>query len=844
MRGALRGPANASPTRWYRLSLPFLSFLALLTLWATIPACNSRPDPQAAYDRVFDKIVHGDLQSAAKEADQAYQLYAPRSQEWAWRFRILRAQILISQSNAQAALALLQGDLPASLASSEVAVRKNLLEGIAYRIAQAFPDSERKLAQAEQLANSYHPALLCEVLNARGALEVDERKHSAAEATFDQALASARQQNNARQQLTALGNLARVAILQRQFGKGVDQSEAALKISRSLGTQSVEATLVGNLGWYYFQLGDFENALASFKQAADASQRLGITGYSFYWQGSMAQIYEELHDYAAAETLLKSTLENARKLDNKQTMTESLNYLSRLSLITDHPAEAELYNREALQIEDAGLDHFGVLESQMLAGRIATKRKDFAQAEIRFRRVIQDPAAETFLKWEAEAGLAELYDSKSLRALADQEYRKSINTFELDRSAIDRDDLRLSFLARGIASYDAYIDFLIRQGRSQEALKVADQSRARTLEEGLASTAQLPSVSPSNLHPQEIARKLAPLLFYWIGQNHSYLWVITPTKTNCFKLPPASVIDPVVSDYRKALLRMHDAQDDGSAEGEKLYAMLVEPAKKLLPPGSHVIVLPSESLYGLNFETLIVPGPQPHFWIEDVTLTTGSSLSMLAGSADRPTSKEKSLFLVGDTKPPNPPFAPLPQAPEEMKQVRKYFPGAQTRVLEGVGATPSAFLKNNPEQFSYLHFVAHGTASRTRPLESAVILSQEGDSYKLYARDIVQHRLNANLVTISACNGAGTRAYSGEGLVGLSWAFLRAGAHNVIGALWEVSDASTPQLMDAFYRELFQGKDTATALRDAKLTLLHSRDPDSVFKNPFYWAPFQLYAGS
>ena len=125
-----------------------------------------------------------------------------------------------------------------------------------------------------------------------------------------------------------------------------------------------------------------------------------------------------------------------------------------------------------------------------------------------------------------------------------------------------------------------------------------------------------------------------------------------------------------------------------------------------------------------------------------------------------------------------------------------------------------------------------------------MILSLEGDSYKLYARDIVQHRLNASLVTISACNGAGTRAYSGEGLVGLSWAFLRAGAHNVIGALWEVSDASTPQLMDAFYRELFQGKDPAAALREAKLGLLRSADPDSVFRKPFYWAPFQLYAGS
>jgi len=94
------------------------------------------------------------------------------------------------------------------------------------------------------------------------------------------------------------------------------------------------------------------------------------------------------------------------------------------------------------------------------------------------------------------------------------------------------------------------------------------------------------------------------------------------------------------------------------------------------------------------------------------------------------------------------------------------------------------------------------------------------------------------------------RTPSGVALVALVAAALGAmalagcGAHNVIGALWEVSDASTPQLMDAFYRELFQGKDPATALRDAKLSLLHSADQDSVFKNPFYWAPFQLYAGS
>jgi CHAT domain-containing protein len=75
--------------------------------------------------------------------------------------------------------------------------------------------------------------------------------------------------------------------------------------------------------------------------------------------------------------------------------------------------------------------------------------------------------------------------------------------------------------------------------------------------------------------------------------------------------------------------------------------------------------------------------------------------------------------------------------------------------------------------------------------------------------------------------------------VGLSWAFLRAGAQNVIGALWEVSDESTPRLMDTLYQGLENGKAPAIALRNAKLALLHSRSKSSI---PFYWAPFQIYA--
>ena len=98
-----------------------------------------------------------------------------------------------------------------------------------------------------------------------------------------------------------------------------------------------------------------------------------------------------------------------------------------------------------------------------------------------------------------------------------------------------------------------------------------------------------------------------------------------------------------------------------------------------------------------------------------------------------------------------------------------------------------------------IHFTAHATANVESPLDSAVVLSGPDNGYKLYARDVAETPLRADLVTVSACRSAGERTYSGEGLVGFAWAFLRAGARNVIAGLWDVDDRSTARLMDALY---------------------------------------------
>src|SRR5260370_11467651 len=338
---------------------------------------------------------------------------------------------------------------------------------------------------------------------------------------------------------------------------------------------------------------------------------------------------------------------------------------------------------------------------------------------------MEDPKADASQKCEAEAGLARVYAKMGQSAKAEAEFRRFVAVVEAARSSVQAVGLRLSFLSSAINFYNDYIDFLVSQNRIEDALQVAELSRARTLEEGLSANARSLSRSVLSNSPERIAKRFqATLLFYWMGQNHSHLWVVNPAKTAHFELPKASEVESVVKSYRKVLLGMRDAQDDGSAEGKKLFAMLVEPAQKLIPRGSQVIVLPSESLYRLNFETLIVPDPQPHFWIDDVTLTTASSLTLLASSLTRPVAKGKNILLVGNTEQPNPDFPSLAQAPAEMDKIERYFPDQNRKVLEGKQATPTAYLNSNPERYAYLHFVTHGTAIRTRPLDSAVYLIQ------------------------------------------------------------------------------------------------------------------------
>jgi CHAT domain-containing protein len=476
---------------------------------------------------------------------------------------------------------------------------------------------------------------------------------------------------------------------------------------------------------------------------------------------------------------------------------------------------------------------------------VAAQLHDYLNAAAIFREVGRDPQSDSSLKWEAEHSLARLDEAIGQRDSASQEYESALCTFETARSELRHDESKLPFFTNAVRIYDDYIRFLVASGKPSRALQVADYSRARTLAEGLGLLQKGSGCNAPRLDVQAVrARAGANVFYYWLGEKQSYLWAITSRGVQLFSLPPADQINAAVRRYREALMNGEDVLATSNTDGLQLYNTLVAPAASLIPKGARVILVPDGNLNGLNFEALLVPGASaPHYWIEDAIITNTQSLRLLAAAKPLPVNKAAKLLLIGDAIPHNPEYPALPNAKLEIQNIEKHFSTAELSTYTQSSATPASFLDSKPEQYSYIHFVTHAVASSQVPLDSAVILSAAtgSDSFKLYARDIVQHPLHARLVTVSACYGAGTRAYSGEGLIGLSWAFLRAGARNTIGALWEVNDTSTPQLMDTFYSELQKGSNPDVALHKAKLALMHS---NKIFQKPFYWAPFQLYRGA
>lgn len=831
-------------------------------------SCNRNDSPQAAFDDAYKKLLHGNLRQAQDEAHRECQRFRDSSPEWAWRFRTLEARAVLQRGLYEDALKLLKS-APLPSDQAELVIPILTLSGEANAKTHNFSESERSLNDATTLCNASASASCGYVLKARGLLATERNQSASAERLFELSLGFARSHGDALLESHALVNLGYESLAEGRFDEAIDRSEAAYQIAKAIGARRLELITQLNVAWAYYKLGDAEKALGLSEEAEKLASQLGDVRDQENELTNIGYIYMDERKFDLAAQSFQQALSLAQGINAKEDIYNALRVLARLSLQTGDLANASQYAQRAIAIAQQDGNHLDELYPMLVQGQIAARRGDLAAAESTFRAVERDKVCPIFLKWEAEHSLARLYEDEKHPDAADREYRVALITFEAARDQVRHEDSQLSFLTNAARIYDDYVHFLVAHGKSDDALRWADYSRARTLAEGLGLLAKGGSAGPPPLDPRQIAQRAeATVLFYWLGEKQSYLWAITPRKTSLFTLPPGAEIDAAVGRYRKALAGPQDVLASADPDGRWLYRTLTAPAEALLNKDAKVFIVPDGSLNNLNFETLLAAGPKVsepsfsesklsepklHYWIEDVTIANANSLRVLSAARADKTKRDRSLLLVGNSVAPNDKYPELPKAAVQMEIVARHFPSTEQRIFTREQATPAAYLASNPAQFTYIHFVAHGTASRLSPLDSAIVLSKialsktasltnnaDSDSFKLYARDIIRHPLRADLVTISACYGAGERAYSGEGLVGLSWAFLRAGAHNVVAALWEATDASTEQLMDKFYDELDKGASPDAALRTAKLSLLRG----SGFHNPFYWAPFQLYAGS
>jgi CHAT domain-containing protein/Tfp pilus assembly protein PilF len=848
-----------------------LGLLFFALVW--VASCSDRQgSPQLDFERAYQDFIHGELTKCREEAERGYRTVGNSSPEWARKFRTLEAKALLEQGLFEDALRLLESQsLPSDQPESNVSILT--LVALAKIRIHEIPESEHALNDALKLCDASEVPSCGALYQAFGILASERSQSSSAEKAYEHSLSFARSHGDRFLESTSLLNLGYESLAQGRFDEAIDRSEAAYQTAKSIGARVIELVTQGNMGWAYYRLGDSEKALGLSLEAEKTAAQLGDVFDQENELTNIGHIYMDSRRFDLAALSFQRALDLAEGIKAKQDISNAMRVLARLALLTGEPGKASQYAERALAIARESGNHPDELYPMLVQGQVAAGRGDTAAAENKFHEIEQDKVCPVFLKWEAEHSLARLYEDERRLDSADPEYRAALATFEAARDTVQHEESQLSFLTNASRIYDDYVRFLVIRGKTDDALRWADYSRARTLAQGLGLLAKRASTGPPPLNPQQIARRAeGTVLFYWLGEKQSYLWAIAPQKTSLFTLPPGSEIEAAVERYRKALGGPQDVLESSDQDGRWLYRTLIAPAQALLKKDAKVFVIPDGSLNNLNFETLLVSEPTRsdknlHYWIEDVTIASASSLRVLgaarAGKGKSTETRDHRLLLVGNSVAPNDKYPELPKAAAQMESVARHFPTAEQRIITREQATPAAYLASSPERFSYIHFVAHGTASRLSPLDSAIVLSKivlsktdqsksvrsktapsegnaEDDSFKLYARDIIRRPLRADLVTISACYGAGERAYSGEGLVGLSWAFLRAGAHNVVAALWEATDASTEQLMDKFYDELDKGAGPDAALRAAKLSLLRGGG----FHNPFYWAPFQLYAGS
>lgn len=514
---------------------------------------------------------------------------------------------------------------------------------------------------------------------------------------------------------------------------------------------------------------------------------------------------------------------------------------------------------------------------QCTYGAIHTHLGEYTQATRDFERCFEDQRKgklEIDPRWLHLSGVA--HEEQGRLDAAASAYRQAIASFETarssftvaERAAFFRSDVRASYwglirvLARRAATSGSETDFIA-------ALQASELVRARQLGDLLEAqgASEARGARPDSIEMQRLRAKLGPsgaLLDYILTERHVVLLGVTQERQQALVIE--TDMKALVRDTTALARELASAASDRAGIDSRLAWLstaVLTPARGLLEGKTRLVVLPDGVVNAIPFELLglradgLAPlieervvslQPSVHFFLLPGATGAANRTARLFGMADPAYARSPEIQglvardLAGGSRGSAflSYFTPLPETRKEAEAIGRLFGEENADLVFGAEATESALKRRNLLPFRFLHFATHGILGNEVPgvAEPALVLADEPNEDGLFtASEASGLKLDADLTVLSACNTGSGEYYPGEGVMGMSRAFLAAGSRSVLVSLWPVDSNATVRLMVAFYRHLRAGKPAAAALRQAKLDMIAEEQGPL---HPFFWAAFVL----
>ncbi|MGA2739009.1 MAG: CHAT domain-containing tetratricopeptide repeat protein [Bryobacteraceae bacterium] len=352
------------------------------------------------------------------------------------------------------------------------------------------------------------------------------------------------------------------------------------------------------------------------------------------------------------------------------------------------------------------------------------------------------------------------------------------------------------------------------------------------------------------------------LLEYSLAADTSYLWVVATDSVHSYALPGRAAIETEALRYLEAASQ-RDSGADANRAGKTLSGILLAPAQGLLGR-KRLLILADGGLLAIPFAALPAPGGDTPLVVkhEIVTAPSLSALALWRQEKPSPRPAASTALVIADpvfdrqdprvtgdaaameTWPVPAPLARLPFTSDEARVVAAVLPPTHTKLALGFDARKSLLTGPDAARFGILHIATHGLFDARSPELSGLVFSRvdatgrEQDGFlRLY--EIFNLGLHADLVVLSACRSGLGRYVRGEGVLGLTRAFMYAGAPRIVVAQWNVDDEATAELMRHFYKFQFgpSRMRPAAALRAAQVAMWEQPH----WRSPYFWGAFVFH---